>query len=208
MNKHDVIVIGQGYAGLMAAGLCAKAGLKAASFEQETFGGLVLNINHLDPSPAPAIASGMDLASELAMQNMDLGVAGVSAQVTGIARGASGLFVVSSSDGDHVAPHVVVASGARLRKLGLPREEELHGRGVSYCSSGWSRTPPSCRAKWRSGEVAGRPDPDVGAGREFAAGAVGDRGGAGRLWRDAGGCEARRRGSGSGDPGAEAVGFP
>ena len=134
MDKYDVIVIGQGYAGLVAAGLCAKAGLCTASFEQENFGGLALNINHLDPSPARAVASGVELVSELATENMELGVVGVAAQVTGIRREANGLFVVSSSDGDHAAPHVVVAAGARLRKLGVPGEEALHGRGVSYCA--------------------------------------------------------------------------
>jgi thioredoxin reductase (NADPH) len=134
MDHYDVIVIGQGFSGLTAAKLSAERGLSTANFEAEMFGGLVVNINELDPGPSGWHGSGVDLVSELAMTNLDAGIAAVSAQVTALSRGSDGLWRVSSSEGEYSARHVIVASGARFRELGIPGERELVGRGVSHCA--------------------------------------------------------------------------
>lgn len=134
MENFDVIVIGQGYAGLTAAKLAAQRGLRTANFECNCMGGLILNINELDPVPEGAEPSGAELASNLAMSNMDQGVVSVSDAVTLVESVDDGLWLVKTESEDYTARHVVVASGARLRKLGVPGEEEYFGQGVSECA--------------------------------------------------------------------------
>jgi len=134
MSAYDVIVIGQGYAGLTAAKLCVQKGLRTANFEAEMFGGLIVNVNELDPGPGGEHASGVDVASNLAMENMEAGVEAVSEPVNAVARGANGAWTVTTDGGSYSAPQVIVATGARFRALGIAGETELVGRGVSHCA--------------------------------------------------------------------------
>jgi thioredoxin reductase (NADPH) len=134
MESFDVIVIGQGYAGLAAARLAIQRGLRTANFEAQCMGGLIININELEQVPQGAEHSGAELASNIAMSNMDRGVATMSDAVIGVERGADGSWVVRTDSGAYAARHVIVASGARLRKLGVPGEEEFFGQGVSECA--------------------------------------------------------------------------
>ena len=92
----------------------------------------MLNINDLHPAPPGEASSGVELASSLAMENMDLGVTGISEAVSAIFE-ENGSYTVTSDEGRYSAKHVVVASGARLRKLGIPGEAEFFGQGVSNC---------------------------------------------------------------------------
>jgi thioredoxin reductase (NADPH) len=132
-GKFDVIVIGEGIAGLSAARQAAESGARAATFESLLFGGLVTNINVLDPSPDPGAASGADLAASLLQANSELGIESIQQPVTAVEREALG-FVVRTAEGDYQARQLVVASGARLRTLGIPGEAEFIGRGVSSCA--------------------------------------------------------------------------
>ncbi|HUF82937.1 MAG TPA: FAD-dependent oxidoreductase [Burkholderiales bacterium] len=130
-QTYDLIVIGEGVSGLACAGHAARAGLRAATFESNLFGGLVLNVNELDGYPGAE--SGTDLASGLMQANSEAGVASLQEEVTAIAAGGAGFEVVTRG-GTHAARAVVIASGARLRKLGVPGEQEFEGRGVSSCA--------------------------------------------------------------------------
>jgi thioredoxin reductase (NADPH) len=130
---HDVIVIGEGVSGLTAAGELARAGLKAATFEGQLFGGLVLNVNELEPAPEGAEASGAELASGMMEKNAEAGVASIQEPVTLIRRVGDAFEVVTDA-GTHSARAIVVASGARLKRLGVPGEMDFEGRGVSQCA--------------------------------------------------------------------------
>jgi thioredoxin reductase (NADPH) len=134
MERFDVIVIGQGYAGLTAARLAVQRGLRTANFEAVCMGGLILNMNELEPVPEGAEHSGAELASNLAFSNVEKGVAAMSDAVTAVERGDEGLWLVRTDSETYAAPHVVVASGARLRKLGVSGEAEFEGQGVSECA--------------------------------------------------------------------------
>jgi len=129
-KTYDVIVIGEGVSGLACAGQARRAGLRVATFESTLFGGLVLNVNELDGYPGAE--SGTLLASELMQANSDAGVASFQEEVTTI-RSAGSAFEVAAG-GVYSARQIVIASGARLKKLGVPGEDEYEGRGVSRCA--------------------------------------------------------------------------
>ncbi len=132
-THFDVIVIGAGITGLAAAKHAVKSGLATASIEMMMFGGLVINVNELDPAPPGEATSGTDLASNLMMEISELGVQNLSETVTALAREGEDL-VVTTDAGLHRARAVIVASGARLKRLGIPGESELENRGVSQCA--------------------------------------------------------------------------
>lgn len=129
-TTFDLIVIGEGVSGLACAGHARRAGLSVATFESNIFGGLVLNVNELDGYPGAE--SGTNLASELMQSNSDAGVKSMQEAVTAI-RPTGGAFEISAG-GVHTARQVVIASGARLKKLVVPGEAEFEGRGVSSCA--------------------------------------------------------------------------
>jgi thioredoxin reductase (NADPH) len=132
-SAFDVIIIGEGIAGLTAAGALAKKGLSTATFEQQIFGGLVLNVNELDPAPPGGEAGGAAFASELTGANADAGVTSIQEPVTALAAG-DGAYTVTTGSGSYRARQVIIASGASLKALGVPGEAEFEGRGVSKCA--------------------------------------------------------------------------
>lgn len=127
---HDVVVIGAGAAGLSAARETLQAGLKTAWLEAQMFGGLVLNVNQLDGSIQ---GSGAELSSTWMEEACELGGEDLGAVATGIEQDGESL-VVTSDAGRHRARAVIVASGAALKKLGIPGEAELECKGVSHCA--------------------------------------------------------------------------
>ena len=132
-SQYDVIVIGEGVAGLTAANALAKAGMKTVTLEAQLFGGLIINVNELDPAPEERQVGGAEFASELMQSNQDLGVASIPEPATAIEASGAMKRVVTAG-GSYGARHVIIASGARLRKLGVPGEAEYEGRGVSQCA--------------------------------------------------------------------------
>lgn len=129
-TTYDLIVIGEGVSGLACAGHARRAGLRVATFEANLFGGLVINVNELDGYPGAE--SGTLLASELMQANSDAGVTSIQEEVTAITPAGATYEVAAGAS--HGARQVVIASGARLKKLGVPGEDEYEGRGVSHCA--------------------------------------------------------------------------
>jgi len=130
-QNFDLIVIGEGISGLTCASHATRAGLKVATIESTLFGGLVLNVNELDGYPGAE--SGTNLASELMQSNADAGVTSLQEEVDAI-KAKGGTFEVATKMGAYSARQVVIASGARLKKLGVPGEKEFEGKGVSSCA--------------------------------------------------------------------------
>jgi thioredoxin reductase (NADPH) len=129
-TSHDLVVIGAGAAGLNAALAGLRAGLSTAWLEAQMFGGLVLNVNELEGEIS---GSGAELASLWVSEVVDLGGENLEAVANGIERDGDALVVVSDA-GRHRARAVIVASGAALKKLGVPGEAELEHKGVSHCA--------------------------------------------------------------------------
>ena len=129
-QHHDLIIIGTGISGLSAAKQALQSGLSTATMEALLFGGLVININHLD---GDIRGSGSDLAAELMMEASDLGAENITASAAAIERDRDAL-VVKSDAGSHRARALIIASGARLKRLGIPGEAEFEDKGVSRCA--------------------------------------------------------------------------
>ena len=132
-QNFDLIVIGEGISGLTCAGHAARAGMRVATFESTLFGGLVINVNELDGYSEGGHKSGTDLASGMMQSNSDAGVKSIQEGVAAVRATGAG-FEVASDSARYAARSVVIASGARLKKLGVPGESEFEGRGVSSCA--------------------------------------------------------------------------
>ncbi|MGH8617864.1 MAG: NAD(P)/FAD-dependent oxidoreductase [Burkholderiales bacterium] len=132
-SPFDLLVIGEGVAGLTAARAAAREGLAVATFEANIFGGLVLNVNELDPVPPGAGASGTDYASTLMSECSEAGVVSHSEPVECL-NAANGAVTLTTAGGMHTSRAVIVASGASLKRLGVPGEMEYAYKGVSQCA--------------------------------------------------------------------------
>jgi thioredoxin reductase (NADPH) len=131
-EKYDLIIVGSGMAGLFCAKEALSKGLKVALLEEQMFGGLVINVNHLSPSLGDGLTGGADLASTWVSELSDLGLDITYESAVGLDL-TEGIVLQTASESLR-ARSLVVATGARLKRLGLEREEELTGKGVSQCA--------------------------------------------------------------------------
>ena len=133
-DSYDLFVLGAGVAGMMAAEGAARHGLRIALAEEGMFGGLITNVNHLQPHPEGMPPSGADLAADLMTKVADAGVETFMTAVESLALLPSGEIEVATGDERVRARCAIVATGARLRKLNVPGETEFEHRGVSHCA--------------------------------------------------------------------------
>ena len=131
MRPLDLVVVGGGVAGLAAADEAVSQGLAVALFESGLYGGLVSNVGALDGWPAAV--SGSELAHGWKDRLAAAGVRFHEEHVEAV-RAQGRRRIVETDRGRYRAKAVVAATGARLRRLGVPGEEELTGRGVSQCA--------------------------------------------------------------------------
>lgn len=132
---YDIAIIGAGPAGLTAGLYAARAGLNPVIFERLSPGGQLAQTEHLENYPGYNVnTSGFDLAMTMADQAFSFGAQLISEDVTSVENMGT-VKVLRTPFGTYWAKAVVIATGARPKKLGLPREEELTGKGVSYCAT-------------------------------------------------------------------------
>jgi thioredoxin reductase (NADPH) len=134
-NMCEVAVIGGGLAGLSAARHAARLGRLVTLFEGSAmFGGLVATVGEVDGLLVPGKFSGQDLAMYLLEDARKVAVQIVDAGITKIELNSR--LTLTDQDSRTYHPDVViVASGANLRKLGVPGEERFIGRGLSHCAT-------------------------------------------------------------------------
>ena len=134
-NDYDVLVVGGGLAGLTAGMFGARYGLKTGLIEQMMGGAQIINIEKIENFPGfPQGIAGAELAPAVQEQAMDAGVEIIMAEATGVSRDGN-YKVVATDGGEYRAKAVILAGGSTLRKLGIPGEEEMYGRGVSQCAT-------------------------------------------------------------------------
>jgi thioredoxin reductase (NADPH) len=133
----DVAIIGAGPAGLTAGIYAARAGLKAVVLERVSPGGQLATTDVVENYPGiREPIGGFELADAMRAQAEGFGCELRSEEVQGIDVAAdSPLRIVKTAAGEVRALGIVVASGARPRRLGVPGEDRFWGRGVSCCAT-------------------------------------------------------------------------
>ena len=130
---YDVIIIGAGPAGLTAGIYALRANLKVIIFERETIGGQISSSPLVENYPGYASISGTSLSNSMYEQYTKLGGELELEEVLEIKPGKEKTVVTDM--GEYKAKAVIIATGAKHRKLGIPKEEELIGKGISYCAT-------------------------------------------------------------------------
>ena len=130
----DIAIVGAGTAGLSAAIYGVRAGKSVIVFEALTYGGQIINTPEVENYPGIRQISGFDFATGLYEQATGLGAEVVYERVIRIDDQGDTKLVVTE-DGQYEAKSVILATGAKNRPLGVEREEELIGAGVSYCAT-------------------------------------------------------------------------
>jgi len=134
-NHRKVIVIGSGPAGYTAALYSARAELKPLVFEGSQYGGALMNTTEVENFPGfPTGIMGPDLMNEIRSQAERFGAELVSDDVTSVELD-SPVKTVRTLGGEYTADAVILAMGSAYKKLGVPREDELSGHGVSWCAT-------------------------------------------------------------------------
>jgi thioredoxin reductase (NADPH) len=133
----DLLVVGTGPAGLAAAVFAASEGLTTITLDAIAIGGQAGTSSRIENYPGfPSGISGGELAFQAAVQAIKFGArVTVPRRAVGL-HARDGVFVVRLSDGGElVGRAVVVATGARYRRLGLPNQEHFEGTGIYYAAT-------------------------------------------------------------------------
>ncbi|MHB1162214.1 MAG: NAD(P)/FAD-dependent oxidoreductase, partial [Chloroflexota bacterium] len=134
MEEYDVVIVGGGPAGLTAGLYASRAKLRAVLIEKKWPGGQLLNTERVEDYPGFESISGAELAQRMEQQVRKLGLQIEMDSVTCVRPRGDRKLVETESGREYLAKAVIVTAGGEPRKLGVPGEEELAGRGVSYCA--------------------------------------------------------------------------
>ena len=132
-KMFDIIIIGGGPSGMTAALYALRANKTVLILEKENFGGQIANSPKVENYPTIKEISGSDLSDRMFTQIMDMGAEFELEDVSKIEKKGD-IFEVSTNYNTHQCKAVIIANGVEHRTLGLPKEEELIGKGVYYCA--------------------------------------------------------------------------
>ena len=134
MRKYDVVIVGAGPAGLTAAIYARRASKTVLVLEAKAWGGQIINTPDIENYPVVAHISGADFANDLYQQATALGAEVRLEKVVGV-EDLGAVRSVRSTREEYEAGAVILATGSENRRLGVDREQELIGKGVSYCAT-------------------------------------------------------------------------
>ncbi|MBR0414572.1 MAG: FAD-dependent oxidoreductase [Clostridia bacterium] len=131
---YDIIIIGAGPAGLSAAIYARRAAKSVLLLEANTYGGQIVNTPDIENYPVEEHISGFEFAMKLYTQATNLGAElkferALSIETDGNKK------IVKTAKNAYEAQAVIIATGAENRKLGVAREDDMVGKGVSYCAT-------------------------------------------------------------------------
>ena len=131
---YDIIIIGAGPAGMTAALYAKQARKKVLVLEKETYGGQILKADTVKNYPGFKEISGYEFANNLYNQLTDLNVEIKFEEVIQIINNNDTKEIITKK-GNYISKSVIIATGAKNRKLNLNNEDKLIGKGVSYCTT-------------------------------------------------------------------------
>ena len=130
---YDIIIVGAGPAGLTSAIYARRADKSVLVIERSTFGGQITHSPRVENYPGFIRMSGVEFADKLVEQTLALGADIELDTVVGI-EGDTGNFTVKTEGGEYNSKTVIIAAGSHHRMLGIDRETDFTGEGVSYCA--------------------------------------------------------------------------
>jgi thioredoxin reductase (NADPH) len=134
-DQHfDIVIIGAGPAGLAAGLYAARARRRTILIERNVTGGQIALTSIIENYPGIEEVDGFELGQIMQRQAEKYGMETNYAAVTGLER-RDGLHIIHTNEGDYSAKALIITSGADYNRLGVPGEEELTGKGVSYCAT-------------------------------------------------------------------------
>jgi thioredoxin reductase (NADPH) len=133
-QHYDIVIIGAGPAGLAAGLYAARARRRTLLLERNVTGGQIALTSIIENYPGLEEVDGFELGQTMQRQAEKYGMETMYAAVTGLER-RDNLHVVHTAEGDYSAKAVIITGGADYDRLGVPGEERLTGKGVSYCAT-------------------------------------------------------------------------
>jgi len=134
LRDYDIVVVGGGPAGLTAAMYAERSGLKSIVFEKANIGGQITITPVVENYPGISRIAGKTLVDMMARQTLEYAAVLQGVSVHDIKQKDRG-FEVITGRGEYTARAIIIATGADSRKLNVPGESSLSGRGVSYCAT-------------------------------------------------------------------------
>ena len=130
---YDIIIIGGGAAGMTAALYSLRSGKSVLLLEKETIGGQISQSPRVENFPSIKEIAGNEFSDKLFDQILDLGVEFELDTVTKIEKNDN-IFNVVTEYSEYQSKAVIIAAGVKHKHIGIDHEEELIGKGVSYCA--------------------------------------------------------------------------
>ncbi|MFC4713961.1 thioredoxin-disulfide reductase [Planococcus dechangensis] len=132
-NIYDVLIIGAGPAGMTAAVYTSRANLSTLMLERGIPGGQMANTEEIENYPGFEHILGPDLSTKMFDHAKKFGAEYAYGDVTEIIDGDE-FKTVKAGSKEYKARAIILTTGAEYKKMGIPGENELGGRGVSYCA--------------------------------------------------------------------------
>ena len=130
---YDVVIAGAGPAGMTAAVYASRANLDTLMIEKGIPGGQVANTEDVENYPGFDHILGPDLSNKMFEHAKKFGAEYAYGNISGV-EDHGDYKVVIAGDKQYKTRTLIIATGAEHKKIGIPGEEELAGRGVSYCA--------------------------------------------------------------------------
>ncbi len=131
----ELLIIGGGPAGLTAGIYGARAGFDVTILEKTMPGGYMGTVDYIENYPGfPEGIKGFDLAELMKQQAQRFNVKIIGTEVTGLSKD-NDRIIVNTNSTDFQSLVVIISTGTSPRQIGVPGEEKLRGRGVSYCAT-------------------------------------------------------------------------